>query len=155
MSYSAVNPIWRTIRDRFSKTVQGLTDAELALKLSEDTPTIGYMIRHNAEVEYMFADWFFGKKKPEGIVYYTAGGPGKEKVSFTNLAELIAFSEESDRFLSQAMEELPESAWDVQVNSPIGPSTPRVALGRTLYHTGIHAGQISFIRKLAPKPETV
>ncbi|WP_409340889.1 DinB family protein [Paenibacillus sp. MBLB4367] len=148
MSFEAVYPIWRTVRDRFQKSMQGLKEEELNLRLSDDTSSIGHMLRHNAEVEYMFADWFFGSAVPEGVTFLTSGPP-KGDITFSGLEEMLAFSEASDRHLSEAMRALPEDAWDRPVSSPIGSSTPREAFGRTLYHTGLHAGQISLIRKCA------
>ncbi|PAE36565.1 DinB family protein [Bacillus sp. 7884-1] len=150
MSYDSVNPIWRTTRNRFHKMVQGLKEEELLLQLSSDTSSIGNKLRHNAEVEYMFAEWFFGHKKPEDVTYFTVG-PARDTKQFSNLAELLELLENSDKHLSQAMRILPEDAWDISVESPIGPSTPREAIGRLIYHNGLHAGQISLICKLAPQ----
>lgn len=148
MSFDAVNPIWRTVRDRFQKSMQSLKEEELLLKLSHDTSSIGYTMRHGAEVEYMFADWFFKKSTPE-VVTFTTNGPSKDDGLYANLQELLTFLEASDKHLTDAMRELPEEAWDEVVTSPIGPSTPREALGRVIYHTGLHAGQIALIRKCA------
>ncbi|RAV22794.1 DinB family protein [Paenibacillus contaminans] len=153
MSFEAVYPVWRTVRDRFQKSMQNIKTEELNLKLSADTSSIGHMLRHNAEVEYMFADWFFKCAVPEGITFVTSG-PGSGDVVFSDLQKLLEFSEASDRHLSAAMRALPEEAWDQPVASPLGTSTPREALGRALYHTGLHAGQISLIRKCAQSPTT-
>jgi uncharacterized damage-inducible protein DinB len=150
MSYDSVNPIWRTTRNRFCKMAQELKEEELLLQLLSDRTSIGHMLRHNAEVEYMFAEWFFGHKKPEEVTYFT-DGQAKDTKQFANLAELLEILENSDKHLSQAMRVLPEDAWDISVESPIGPSTPREAIGRLIYHSGLHAGQISLIRKLAPQ----
>ncbi|TCZ80902.1 DinB family protein [Paenibacillus albiflavus] len=146
MSYEAVYPVWRAVRDRFQKTMQGLKEEELMYKLSAETSSIGFTLRHGAEVEYMFAEWFFNKPKPESVSFI-ASGPSTDDGIYANLPEQLAFIEASDRHLSEAMRELPEDAWDQVVNSPMGPSTPREALGRVLYHTGLHAGQIALIRK--------
>jgi len=148
MSYESVRPVWRAVRDRFQKSMSALKPEELPLKLSNDTSSIGFMVRHNAEVEYMFAAWFFQKSAPEGLIYQT-NGPSSNDTAFSDLTSLIAFSEASDQYLSQAMEELPAEAWDQPVTSPMGVCTPREALGRVLYHAGLHAGQISLIRKVA------
>ncbi|NOU69580.1 DinB family protein [Paenibacillus sp. LMG 31461] len=147
MSFETVLPIWNAIQGRFHKTVQKLPEADLTLELG--SASIGYMLRHNAEVEYMFANWFLGVKIPEGIKLYTAGGPNGPKVkpAFTNLQELVDDLTASNDFLIEAMRNLPEEAWSVPVESPMGPSTPLEAVGRLMYHTGIHSGQISLIQK--------
>ncbi|OCT16137.1 hypothetical protein A8709_01435 [Paenibacillus pectinilyticus] len=147
MSFETVLPIWNAIQGRFHKTVQKLPEADLTLELG--SASIGYMLRHNAEVEYMFADWFFGAKIPEGIKFSTSGGPGgaKAKATFTNLQELVDDLTASNNHLIEAMRALHEEAWTVPVESPMGSSTPLEAVGRLMYHTGIHAGQISLIQK--------
>ncbi|MVP00688.1 DinB family protein [Paenibacillus lutrae] len=151
MNYEVIHPVWRTVRDRYQKMIQGLPEGDLGLRLSPDASSIGHMIRHNAEVEYMFASWFFGSPVPEGVEYVASGKGGADNEAVLMLEKLIAFSAASDAHLTNAMRELPEDAWDIAVDSPIGSSTPREALGRTLYHTGLHAGQISLIRKHAQR----
>ncbi|MDR6554444.1 DinB family protein [Paenibacillus qinlingensis] len=86
---------------------------------------------------------------PAGIQLSTSGGPGgaKAKASYTNLQELVDDLTVSNNHLIEAMRALPEEAWTVPVDSPMGPSTPLEAVGRLMYHTGIHAGQISLIQK--------
>jgi len=154
MSYESVRPVWRAVRDRFQKSMSALKPEELPLKLSDDTSSIGFMVRHNAEVEYMFAEWFFQKPAPEGLIYQT-NGSSSDAYAFTHLSSLVAFSEASDHYLTQAMEQLPAEAWDQPVTSPMGECTPREALGRVLYHAGLHAGQISLIRKVAGQASRV
>ncbi|GAB6992243.1 DinB family protein [Paenibacillus pini] len=148
MSFESVYPIYRTARDSFQKSAQSLTEEDFTLKLSSNTSSIGFMVRHNAEVEYMFAEWFFNKSKPEDVTFIT-NGPEKDGDSFGTLEENLAFSQAADQFLTEAMRELPVEAWDEPVKSPMGLSTPRQAVGRVLYHCGLHAGQISLIRKVA------
>lgn len=147
---ATVLPIWEAIQSRFHKTVKGLPEADLHLAIGP--ASIGYMLRHNAEVEYMFAEWFFGRKMPEDLEIATSRGPrgGEEQPTFGNLEELVAVLEASNRFLIDAMRELPDEKWQEPVESPMGPSTPLEAIGRLMYHTGIHAGQISLIQKHAP-----
>lgn len=136
MIYSTVLPIWIATRGRFQKTVEGLPEQDLNLQLGKST--IASLIHHTAEVEYMFAEWFFGKSKPEKIA---------ELSLFTNLAELVELLSTSNEHLLEAMSELAEEDWDKNMESPIGASTPLEAVGRLMYHTGIHAGQISLIQK--------
>ncbi|MBP2002267.1 putative damage-inducible protein DinB [Paenibacillus shirakamiensis] len=153
MSYVEIHPVWRTIRERYQKMIQGLPQEDLGLRLAPDASSIGHMIRHNAEVEYMFASWFFGSPVPEHIEYLANGKGGLDNEAEYTAEEIVAFSAASDAHLTDAMRNLPEQAWDVAVDSPIGPSTPREALGRTMYHSGLHAGQISLIRKHALRVE--
>lgn len=136
MSYSAVLPLWTAIRERFMKKVNTLTEEELTY--SADAMTIGQLLYHTAEVEYMFADWFFGQQTPSDMV----------KTSTTDLAELKQLLIQSNNHLIQAMEQLSDVKWHATISSRIGESTPLEAVGRLIYHTGIHVGQISTIQKL-------
>lgn len=145
MIVNTVLPIWRTIQERFYKTARSLKEQQLSQEMGG--ASIGYMLRHNAEVEYMFADWFFGKNIPEHITLSTDKGAAGSSAAYTNLEELVAFLTASNEHLIEAMHALPEEAWNTSVESPIGASTPLEAIGRLMYHTGIHAGQISLILK--------
>ncbi|WP_248565442.1 DinB family protein [Paenibacillus sp. L3-i20] len=153
MTFSTVLPIWEAIQSRFHKMVKGLPEGDLVLQIGP--ASIGYMLRHNAEVEYMFADWFFGYPMPSELEVVTNRGPGggKNKPTFTNLDELVALLEASNSYLIEAMRSLPDEKWHQSVETPMGPSTPIEAIGRLMYHTGIHAGQISLIQKNAPAVE--
>ncbi|MFC5528121.1 hypothetical protein [Cohnella yongneupensis] len=67
------------------------------------------------------------------------------------LEKLIAFSAASDVHLTNAMRELPEEAWGYCRRFPDRSVDASRSVRRTLYHTGLHAGQISLIRKHAPR----
>ncbi|WP_127586971.1 DinB family protein [Paenibacillus koleovorans] len=152
MSYATVQPIWNAVQSRFYKTAQNLAVSDLSLK--QGTASIGYMLQHNAEVEYMFAEWFFGRKMPEGLEMQTNAGPIGSDADYTDHERLLKMLSDSNEHLQAAMRELPEEAWHVPVGSPMGaPSSPLEAVGRLLYHTGIHAGQISLILKSAKAKE--
>lgn len=139
MIFSTVLPIWQAIQERFHKTVKALPEQDLSLKIG--SASIESLIRHSAEVEYMFADWFFGKSKPE---------VDNSNTEFTTkIDELVELLTSSNENLLEAMRELSEEAWHQPVESSFGTSTPLEAVGRLMYHTGIHSGQISLIQKNA------
>lgn len=146
MTFSTVMPIWQSIRERFLKSIKALPEQDLSLMIG--TASVGTVIRHNAEVEYMFADWYFGKKIPEEITISMSKGIAEHGTASMTVGELLDFLTASNDHLIEAMRELPEDAWHQQRESPVGSSTPLEAVGRLMYHTGIHAGQISLIRKL-------
>lgn len=135
MTYSTVVPIWSALRDRFQGTVEALPEQDLQLVIG--TTKVSDLLYHTAEVEFMFADWFFGKEQPAEFM------ASEER----NLASLVALLAASNTHLLGAMEALPEDQWQQVVKSPMGDSTPLEAVGRLMYHTGMHAGQISLIRK--------
>ena len=135
MTYTTVLPIWNALRQRFTSTATALPEKDLTLKLGKSS--ISSLLHHTAEVEYMFAEWFFNKTKPE-----TA--PLEPTTTHNELLDLL---KASNAHLEEAMKALPENHWHTPVESPMGVSTPLEAIGRLMYHTGIHAGQISLIQK--------
>ncbi|MFC6334000.1 DinB family protein [Paenibacillus septentrionalis] len=139
--------MWQATQARFHNMVKELP--EEALSLAIGPASIGYMIRHSAEVEYVYADWVFGKSKPDALEYVTLRGPGHTTASFTNLAELVALLEASNAVIVEAIESLPAEDWTKEVKTPRGTFTPLDAIAQLMYHTGIHAGQISLIQKYA------
>lgn len=152
-TYETILPVWNAIQHRFHDMVKGLQEEDLQLQLANDSATVGYMLRHNAEVEYMFAFWFFGLQMPEDLKVQTSRGAAGSTAVFANLNELIQLLEASNHHLLKGMSELPEEKWHEMMKCPIGPSTPLEAVGRLMYHTGIHSGQISFLRKYGAVPQ--
>lgn len=136
MTYAIVLPMWNAVRDRFLEKVKALSNEDLQLQLGD--VTIGDLLYHTGEVEYIFADWYFGKRS-EKIT----------RPSLTNKEELITFLIDSNNFLKDAMKDLPEESWHEMKETRMGPSTPLEIIGRLMYHIGIHAGQITYIQKRA------
>jgi uncharacterized damage-inducible protein DinB len=147
MDSATVLAMWESTQGRFHKMVKELP--EEALNMAIGPASIGYMIRHSAEVEYVYAEWVFGKQKPEDLEYYTLRGPAHGPAEFNNLAELVQLLEASHSVIVEAIQELPEEDWDKEVKTPRGTFTPLDAISQLLYHTGIHAGQISLMQKHA------
>ncbi|MBD7908598.1 DinB family protein [Sporosarcina gallistercoris] len=135
MSYSTVLPLWEALRQRFTHTTSALPESDLNLTLGKSS--IRALLYHTAEVEYMFAEWFFGKTKPE----YPA------QTSSDSIQQLVELLAASNAHFVAAMKELPEEDWRAPIESPMGVSSPLEAVGRLMYHTGMHAGQISLIQQ--------
>lgn len=135
MPYTITVTIWSALRQRFTSMAEGLSEEELNLQLGRSS--IRSLLHHTAEVEFMFAEWYFGKKKPT------------QTDAANTLPELLQLLASSNLHLTEAMEQLDESQWNTPVESPMGPpaSTPLEAIGRLMYHAGIHSGQIALIRK--------
>ncbi len=133
MSYQTVLPIWNALRERFQKKVEGIPEEDIAMQLGETT--IGDLLFHTAEVEYMFSDWFLDKPM--------AG----EITRPTDLKGYIELLKASNEHVTQAMKDLPDESWDLVKKSAFGDSSPLEAVGRLMNHAGIHGGQISYIQK--------
>ncbi|QJD84508.1 DinB family protein [Cohnella herbarum] len=145
MSFSTVLPIWQAVQQRFHKTAKALPEQDLDLQ--SGSSTIGSLLRHNAEVEFMFAEWYFGRSIPEEAKAALSRGKEGNDEPPLNKEELIALLEASNDNLIEAMRSLTDEAWQQRVESSFGASSPLEAVGRLMYHTGIHSGQISFIQK--------
>ena len=137
MMFSNVLSMWQMTRGRFTEKVKTIDENELSLKLA-DTLSIGKIIYHTAEVEFMFSHWFFNRKSKE--VFPVDIHKDKDA-----LMQFLAVA--NDHFI-HSMELLDESKWTKEVTSRMGKSTPLEAVARLIYHTGIHAGQITTIQKL-------
>jgi len=146
-TFEAIVPLWKHLQGSFLKMVKELPEQDLTLQAG--AMSIGKMIRHNAEAEFMMTEWYFNKPMPDGLEIYTRRGAAGSTKEFTNLQELVDILEASSEHLIAAMRELPEERWHDVVESPIGPSTRLEAVSRMMYHTGLHAGQISLVRKNA------
>ena len=145
MDSQTILAMWAAVQDRFSHMVKALDDEQLQLAIGP--ATIGYMIRHSAEVEYVYAQWVFGKPKPEGIEYMTLRGPGQYNGELDQLQPLIALLQHSNETISRAIHDLPAEQWNEEVHTPRGTFTRLDAIAQLIYHTGIHAGQIALIQK--------
>jgi len=152
LAYSALFPVLQKARDRYLEILQGLEAEQLAWRLAPESNSIGFLIRHNAEVEYRFCLMFFQRPLPPGVALETIGPDVRDNGRYTDLAALLSFKDESYTYLLQAIKALPADQWDLPAAAPIGEMTPRQALGRLIYHTGYHGGQIGLIRKYGNRP---
>lgn len=139
-------PTLQTARSRYEDVLANLEEKELVWKLAPGSNSIGFLIRHIAEVEYRFCSMFFGRPVPDDVELFTIGNV-RDEGGCTDLASLHSFREASFAHLRESLAALPEEAWDVPCTAPIATLTPRQALGRLIYHNGYHAGQIGLIRK--------
>lgn len=147
MNTDTIIAMWEALQTRFHKLVKELPSEALALAIGP--ASVGHMIRHSAEVEFVYAEWVFGVKKPDDVEYHTLRGPSHAKIEFTELDELVALLERSNETLIGAMRSLPESDWTKEVKTPRGTFSALDAISQLMYHTGIHAGQISLMQKHA------
>lgn len=129
--------MWKMTRGKFTEKVEKLAESELSLKL--DGMTIGELVYHTAEVEYIFASWFFDRETKTDML---------ENIK-EDKAALLQFLQEANDHLIEAMTQLDAFKWNEKVASRMGETTPVESIARLIYHTGIHAGQITMIQKLA------
>jgi hypothetical protein len=138
---------WAEGRTRLTNFLQELTEAHLPLKLHPDSNSIGFLIRHCAETELLFAANFFGA---EPFTDLFTLGKVKDDGRWTNLQDLISFLKYSETVLSTAFSNTTADAWSEVLDTRIFGIKTRIQLvGRIISHTGYHAGQIGLIKKYA------
>jgi len=138
---------WAEGRTRLTNFLQELTEAHLHLKLHPDSNSIGFLIRHCAETELLFAANFFGA---EPFTDLFTLGKVKDDGRWTNLQDLISFLKYSETVLSTVFSNTTEDAWSEVLDTRIFGMKTRIQLvGRIISHTGYHAGQIGLIKKYA------
>lgn len=147
MDTATIIAMWESMQGRFHKMVKEMPQDALTAAIGP--ASVGYMIRHSAEVEFVYAEWVFGQQKPADLEYYTLRGPSHSTVEFTNVDELVALLEASNATIIAAMKGLPEEEWTQEVKTPRGTFSRLDAISQLMYHTGIHAGQISLMQKHA------
>lgn len=147
MDSATILAMWKAQQERFHNMVKELPKEALSLAIGP--ATIGYMIRHSAEVECVYAEWVFGKQKPQGLEYCTLRGPGHANAAFEDLDHLVQLLQDSHEVIVDAIQSLPDEEWTQEVKTPRGTFTRLDAIVQLMYHTGIHAGQISLIQKHA------
>jgi len=151
MSFSTLEPVLQRARRRYLDVLDGLKEEELTMRLAPGSNSIGFLIRHNAEVEYRFCSMYFGRAYPEQVVVSTVGDV-RDEGTYTNLSALLTFQDEAYRFLVDTLSAFPDEDWHKIVEPPIGAMSPLEAVGRLIFHTSYHGGQIGLIRKYGPRP---
>jgi uncharacterized damage-inducible protein DinB len=146
MFEQALLPSLQLVRKRYLDTIANLDADQLSWRLAPGSNSIGFLIRHIAEAEYRFCEMFFQRPLPSDVSLFTIGKV-RDEGQWTDLASLQSFAESSYAYLVKSLRSLPDDKWDLPVEAPIGVMTPREALGRLMFHTGYHAGQIGLIRK--------
>lgn len=138
--------LWKEARTRFTKQLEVIKETDLQKKLGKSPNSAGFLIRHIAEVELLFAKNVFGKND----VKITAKTviEGKDTGKWTDLAELKSIVEQAEQQLKYAIEQQQNSNWESEVETKeFGKKTLAEAFGRVVSHTAYHAGQLAIIVK--------
>lgn len=133
-------------RTRLTNQIPNINESDLVKKLHPNANSIGFLMRHIAEVEQLFAKNVFGLdiKVNMSTVGKTIHDTGK----YTNLATELALLEESAMHLEQAINHQTETDWQMKVTTAeFGTIRKSEALSRIISHTAYHAGQIGLILK--------
>ncbi|WP_339785425.1 DinB family protein [uncultured Imperialibacter sp.] len=148
MTTEIMLPIWRMGRTRLTNQLPSISSESLPLRIHPDSNSIGWLLRHIAEVELLFAKNVFGR--PLQVKLSTVGQGIKDLGHFTNLEELKGLLDESGRELEAAILDQEDGSWSTEVTTrEFGTITKAEALSRITTHTAWHAGQIAIIKKYA------
>lgn len=137
---------WAEARTRFSNLLKDISEADLSKKLQYTKNSAGFLIRHIADVELLFAKNVFGasavKVQAKTVIAQQDTG------EWTSLTELIEYQQYAFDNLKAIIEEQKEEDWLQSITTKeFGTKTKAEALGRTISHTAYHAGQLALTIK--------
>ncbi|MBZ9651010.1 DinB family protein [Psychroflexus montanilacus] len=138
--------LWKEARTRFSNPLDTISEDDLRKTLGESPNSIGFLIRHIAEVELLFAKNVF---KLDGVqITAKTVIDGKDTGKWTNLEALRDISDYAYEQLQNAIEAKGDDAWGEEVTTEeFGTKSLAEAFGRIVSHTAYHAGQMALAKK--------
>ena len=137
---------WIEARTRFSNQLEDLSKDDLKKTLGDSPNSVGFLIRHIAEVELLFAKNVF--KIDDIKVTAKTIIDGKDTGKWTDLSDLKDLQSYAFKSLKQAISDQSETDWEKEVTTKeFGTKTLAEAFGRVLSHTAYHAGQMAIINK--------
>jgi uncharacterized damage-inducible protein DinB len=137
---------WVEARTRFSNLLVNLNATDLSRKLPHTMNSAGFLIRHIADVELLFAKNVFGASgvKVQAKTVIAQHDTGE----WTNLRELLDYQQFAFDRLKSIMGEQTDTDWQNSVSTKeFGTKTKAEALGRIISHTAYHAGQLALAIK--------
>ncbi len=141
-----MHALWLEARTRFANLLAGITEADILKQLEEPPNSAGFLIRHIADVELLFAKNIFGQSDLK--VHAKTVAAQTDTGEWTNLQELLAYQDFAFETLQRAIAIQPDNAWDeMVVTKEFGTKTKAEALGRIVSHSAYHAGQLALVLK--------
>lgn len=138
--------LWKEGRTRFSNLLSSIGETDLKKRLGGVPNSAGFLIRHIADVELLFAKNVFGLEAVQ--VHAKTVIAKKDTGEWVNLRELIAYQQQAFETLQKAIEAQTDNSWEQTVTTKeFGTKTKAEALGRITTHTAYHAGQLAIILK--------
>lgn len=137
---------WLEARTRFSNQFKLLTGTDLLKKLGKSPNSAGFLIRHIADVELLFAKNVF--KYNEVKVIAKTVIDQRDTCEWTDLGELLQYQQYACQMLGEAILSHQDSDWEeIITTKEFGTKTKIEALGRIISHTAYHAGQLAIVVK--------
>lgn len=136
--------LWKEGRTRLTNQLATIKAEDLPKKLGESPNSAGFLIRHMAEVELLFAKNVFGNTDVK--VDAQTLKAGKDTGEWTDLDSLLAIVEEAGLQLKKAIES--QEDWETTIETKeFDKKTKAAAFGRIITHTAYHAGQLAIVVK--------
>jgi uncharacterized damage-inducible protein DinB len=136
--------LWKEGRTFFTKLLDATLETDLVKRNGDNPNSAGFLIRHIAEVELLFAKNVFGLAEVKIVAKTLIAG--KDTGEWTTLSELKEISAYAAEMLERAI--LAQSNWDEIIETKeFGKKTKAEALGRITTHTAYHAGQLALVLK--------
>ena len=137
---------WEESRTRFTNELEKLNSVDLTKKLGNSPNSIGFLVRHIADVELLFAKNVFG----DSSIKVTAKTviDKRDTGEWVYLEDLKTYVNESFIRLKSMLELQKDEDWEQEITTKeFGTKTKAEAFGRIVSHTAYHAGQIVMINK--------
>lgn len=133
-------------RTRLTNQLPNIKETDLVKKLHPESNSIGFLLRHMAEVEHLFAKNVFGLDIK--VTLQTVGKGIHDTGKFTNLQSELDLLNAAASFMEQAILKNSDDDWKNNITTAeFGTVTKAEALSRIISHTGYHAGQVGMIMK--------
>ncbi len=138
--------LWREARSRFSNQLKGLKSEDLSKMLGDSPNSVGFLIRHIADVELLFSKNVFGQSEVKVsaktvIDKYDTG-------EWNDLETLLDYQQYAFECLEKAILSQTDADWETTITTKeFGTRTKAEALGRIISHTAYHAGQLAIVLK--------
>lgn len=139
---------WTEARTKFSNLLKDIKEEDLKKKLVNAKNSAGFLIRHIADVELLFAKNVFGatEVKVQAKTVIAQHDTGE----WTNIAELLEYQQYAFDSLKTIIEKQTDEDWQQTITTKeFGTKTKAEAIGRIISHTAYHAGQLSLTIKYA------
>lgn len=137
--------LWEESRTRLENQLPAITSLDLHKKLRPSPNSVGFLLRHIAEVELLFAKNVFGSRDVKIIAKTVIAK--HDTGEWTDLESLLALIETSRSSLAAILKSQQETDWDMNITTPeFGTKTKAQALARIISHTAYHAGQLRLLR---------
>jgi uncharacterized damage-inducible protein DinB len=140
--------LWKEGRTRLTNQLSKIKPEDLTKKLGDSPNSAGFLIRHIAEIELLFAKNVFGNTDVK--VDAQTLKAGKDTGEWTDLESLKALVQEAGTQLEKAINS--QKDWEAVIETKeFGKKTKAEAFGRITTHTAYHAGQLAIVVKYGEK----